>query len=119
MFKKSSQEWETVWLQPSNVCEYYAACGPNAVCTVGQDGKAQCTCLKGLSLNKIKNPNIFFDNMLDTVCSHNRFVVSYFEGVENRPSSGTRELCSNPEKLHFFLEISCINTLVPSRLKGS
>ncbi|KAG2637577.1 hypothetical protein PVAP13_2NG540900 [Panicum virgatum] len=47
MVKKSSQEWETVWLQPSNVCEYYAACGPNAKCTVGQDGKAKCTCLKG------------------------------------------------------------------------
>ncbi|RLM53038.1 hypothetical protein C2845_PMPSC006813 [Panicum miliaceum] len=47
MVKKSSQEWETVWLQPSNQCEYYAACGPNAKCTVGQDGKAKCTCLKG------------------------------------------------------------------------
>ncbi|KAK8460603.1 hypothetical protein SEVIR_2G358200v4 [Setaria viridis] len=47
MVKKSSQEWETVWFQPSNACEYYAACGPNAKCTVGQDGKAQCTCLKG------------------------------------------------------------------------
>ncbi|RLM52714.1 hypothetical protein C2845_PMPSC042095 [Panicum miliaceum] len=47
MVKKSSQEWETVWFQPSNECEYYAACGPNAKCTVGQDGKAKCTCLKG------------------------------------------------------------------------
>nr|CAB3454603.1 unnamed protein product [Digitaria exilis] len=46
MLKKSTQEWETVWFQPSNVCEYYAPCGPNAKCTVGQDGKAQCTCLK-------------------------------------------------------------------------
>jgi len=53
MVKKSSQEWETVWLQPSNVCEYYAACGPNAKCTVGQDGKAKCTCLKGLSSKNI------------------------------------------------------------------
>ncbi|CAN6183741.1 unnamed protein product [Urochloa humidicola] len=47
MIKKSSQEWETVWFQPSNECEYYAACGPNAQCTVGQDDKAKCTCLKG------------------------------------------------------------------------
>ncbi|KAF8664433.1 hypothetical protein HU200_054605 [Digitaria exilis] len=47
MLKKSTQEWETVWFQPSNVCEYYAPCGPNAKCTMGQDGKAQCTCLKG------------------------------------------------------------------------
>nr|CAB3458269.1 unnamed protein product [Digitaria exilis] len=46
MLKKSTQEWETVWFQPSNVCEYYAPCGPNAKCTMGQDGKAQCTCLK-------------------------------------------------------------------------
>ncbi|KAJ1291339.1 hypothetical protein BS78_02G309300 [Paspalum vaginatum] len=47
MVKKSSQDWETVWYQPSNECEYYAACGPNAKCTALQDGKAKCTCLKG------------------------------------------------------------------------
>ncbi|CAL5062257.1 unnamed protein product [Urochloa decumbens] len=47
MVKNSSQQWETVWFQPSNECEYYAACGPNAQCTAGQDGKAKCTCLKG------------------------------------------------------------------------
>ncbi|CAD6223546.1 unnamed protein product [Miscanthus lutarioriparius] len=47
MVKKSSQEWETVWYQPSNECEYYATCGPNSLCTALQDGKAKCTCLKG------------------------------------------------------------------------
>ncbi|XP_062189246.1 G-type lectin S-receptor-like serine/threonine-protein kinase B120 isoform X2 [Phragmites australis] len=47
MVKKSSQKWETVWMQPSNECEYYATCGANAKCTVVQDGKAKCTCLKG------------------------------------------------------------------------
>ncbi|KAG8099709.1 hypothetical protein GUJ93_ZPchr0013g37784 [Zizania palustris] len=47
MAKKSSQEWETVWMQPSNECEYYAKCGANAKCTIEQDGKAKCTCLKG------------------------------------------------------------------------
>lgn len=46
MVKKSSQDWETVWFQPSNECEYYATCGPNANCVL-QDGKAKCTCLKG------------------------------------------------------------------------
>ncbi|KAL6657849.1 hypothetical protein ACP70R_005629 [Stipagrostis hirtigluma subsp. patula] len=47
MMKKTSQEWETVWMQPSNECEYYAKCGANAKCNVVQDGKAKCTCLKG------------------------------------------------------------------------
>ncbi|KAM0835258.1 hypothetical protein ACQ4PT_063061 [Festuca glaucescens] len=47
MVKQSTQEWETVWMQPSNECEYYGACGSNAICTVVQDGKAKCTCLKG------------------------------------------------------------------------
>ncbi|KAL6838418.1 hypothetical protein ACP4OV_031663 [Aristida adscensionis] len=46
MMEKSSQ-WETVWMQPSNECEYYGKCGANAKCTVVQDGKAECTCLKG------------------------------------------------------------------------
>ncbi|KAL6856098.1 hypothetical protein ACP4OV_018900 [Aristida adscensionis] len=47
MMKKSSQEWETVWMQPLNECEFYGKCGANAKCTVVQDGKAKCTCLKG------------------------------------------------------------------------
>ncbi|KAF7000563.1 hypothetical protein CFC21_016443 [Triticum aestivum] len=47
MVKKSTQEWETVWVQPSNECERYGACGSNAICTVVQDGKAKCTCMKG------------------------------------------------------------------------
>ncbi|VAH44981.1 unnamed protein product [Triticum turgidum subsp. durum] len=47
MVKKSTQEWETVWVQPSNECERYGACGSNAICTVVQDRKAKCTCLKG------------------------------------------------------------------------
>lgn len=47
MVKKSTQEWETVWVQPSNECEYYGACGSNALCTVVQDRKAKCTCLRG------------------------------------------------------------------------
>ncbi|KAM0860902.1 hypothetical protein ACQ4PT_046244 [Festuca glaucescens] len=47
MVKQSTQEWEIVWMQPSNECEYYGACGSNAICTVVQDGKAKCTCLKG------------------------------------------------------------------------
>ncbi|XP_062186878.1 G-type lectin S-receptor-like serine/threonine-protein kinase B120 [Phragmites australis] len=47
MAKKSPQEWETVWWQPSNECEYYATCGANAKCTVVQGSKAKCTCLKG------------------------------------------------------------------------
>lgn len=47
MVRKSSQYWELVWYQPSNECEYYATCGPNAKCTASQDGKAKCTCLKG------------------------------------------------------------------------
>ena len=50
MVKKSTQEWETVWVQPSNECERYGACGSNAICTVVQDTKAKCTCLKGMSL---------------------------------------------------------------------
>jgi hypothetical protein len=49
MVKQSTQEWETVWMQPSNECEYYGTCGSNAMCTVVQDGKAKCTCLKGMS----------------------------------------------------------------------
>lgn len=55
MVKKSSQDWETVWYQPSNECEYYGTCGPNAKCTALQDGKAKCACLKGLysTLRKI------------------------------------------------------------------
>ncbi|KQK15837.1 G-type lectin S-receptor-like serine/threonine-protein kinase B120 [Brachypodium distachyon] len=47
MVKKATQEWETVWMQPLNECEYYATCGSNAICTVVQDRKAKCTCLKG------------------------------------------------------------------------
>uniref|UniRef100_A0ACD5UKT6 Uncharacterized protein n=1 Tax=Avena sativa TaxID=4498 RepID=A0ACD5UKT6_AVESA len=47
MAKNSTQKWETVWMQPSNECERYGACGPNAICTVVQDVKAKCTCLKG------------------------------------------------------------------------
>jgi hypothetical protein len=52
MVRKSSQDWELVWYQPSNECEYYATCGPNAKCTASQDGKAKCTCLKGLYSTK-------------------------------------------------------------------
>ncbi|TVU38510.1 hypothetical protein EJB05_11884 [Eragrostis curvula] len=47
MLQKASQEWETVWMQPSNECEHYAICGANAKCTAAQDGKAKCDCLKG------------------------------------------------------------------------
>ncbi|CAM0906213.1 unnamed protein product [Alopecurus aequalis] len=46
MVKQSTQEWEIVWVQPSNECEYYGTCGSNAICTA-QDGKAKCTCLNG------------------------------------------------------------------------
>jgi hypothetical protein len=49
MVKQSTQEWEIVWMQPSNECENYGACGSNAICKVLQDGKAKCTCLKGTS----------------------------------------------------------------------
>ena len=49
MVKQSTQEWETVWVQPSNECEYYGTCGSNAICTAAQDNKAKCTCLKGMS----------------------------------------------------------------------
>ncbi|KAL6856099.1 hypothetical protein ACP4OV_018901 [Aristida adscensionis] len=47
MLTAGTGEWETVWSQPTNPCQAYNMCGPNAECAAGDNGQAICTCLKG------------------------------------------------------------------------
>ncbi|KAI0529658.1 hypothetical protein KFK09_002212 [Dendrobium nobile] len=44
-WKASSQQWDLVWLGPSDACDFFPACGTNAICDANRS--PICRCLDG------------------------------------------------------------------------